>query len=343
MGRRFIIHIGAPKTGTSAFQEWSADNRQALLESGYLYPTTGATAGGNHAALVSALSGMIDDEARADHLTRSFHNELISHPDVSVILSAEIMTTVRFLPNINNFRNGLSDYTDDATVVLVVRDQVAWRNSCYAQAREMMTQLPPFREHIRPGRRNPGAGNWDLIEHRYREAGFKFEALPFDSRVRDTGIVAGMASLASLAGLTSIADPQRREANPSAGDLALLVTEQVRQIIAGPHGSLPPGLQPKLTPIIARNTAHFPFNSFNGFDQPHADELRDMYLQSNNVFSQRHFGCDWQELFPPLPVGPVSEDNLTLLDPAKRRRVRSVAGQILIEAIDEGVLQLSTR
>lgn len=343
MARRFIVHVGAPKTGTSAFQEWAVANRDALLQAGFLYSAAGATAGGNHAALVSALGGAIEDQARSAHLIRLFEKDLSANPDADVILSAEIMTTLRFLPNMTRLHRAVAKYAGHATVVLVVRDQISWRNSCYAQTREMMTPLKPFREYVAVGKHGPRGGNWDFLEQRYRRAGFDFETLAFDRRVRDVGIVAAMSSLECLRGLAGVASTERRESNPSVGDLALLVAEQVRGVIAGPGAELPPGLRPKLMPMIAQHAARLPVASFNGFDQQLADHTRDLYRPGNDAFALRHFGCAWETLFPPSPIDHVSHDNVDDLDPRERRRVRDVAGRVLMEAIDARILHVSPR
>lgn len=353
MARRFIVHVGAPKTGTSAFQEWAVENRARLADAGYLYTAVGATPGGNHAALVSALAGAIEDPARTSHLVRLFERELQDHPEADVILSSEMMTSLRFMPNMPRLYRALARHTEQATVVLVVRDQIAWRNSCYAQAREMLTPLPPFREYIKIGRHGPRGGNWHWLEQKYRTAGFDVAPLAFDRRVRERGIVAALASLDCLAGLAPIAGNERREANPSVGDLALLVAERVRAAIAGPGsgtgpgpgsgGELPAGLRPKLMPIIARHARRFPVVPFNGFDQDLADQIRAAYLPSNELFAARHFGCAWQELFPPIPVAHVSPDDIAALTPAQRSQVSAAAGRVLIEAIDADIVQVSAR
>ena len=343
MGRRFIVHVGAPKTGTSAFQEWAVRHRAALLDAGYLYPLSGATSGGNHAPLVSALGGAIDDEARVGHLSRLFEKEMAAHPDAAVILSGEIMTTLRFLPNMTRLRKVLGRFGDQATVVLSVRDQIAWRNSCYAQTREMMTPLPPFRDYVAIGKHGPRGGNWDFLEQRYRHAGFDFEALAFDRAVRDIGIVAALARLPSLKGIDAAAVEDRVEANPSVGDLALLVAEQVRLAIAGEDAELPHGLRPKLTPIVAKLSARLPSASFNGFDAAMADETRAAYRDSNEAFARRHFGKSWTDIFPPSSIDHVSPDTIDDLAPKERRQIRNLAGQVLMEALTAGVLQVTPR
>lgn len=341
MARRFVVHVGAPKTGTSAFQEWAVEHRTTLADAGLLYTAVGATAGGNHAALVGALSGALPETPRTEHLVRMFERDLDANPDADVILSGEIMTTLRFLPHMVGLRQALARYTDHATIVLCVRDQISWRNSCYAQSREMMKPLPRFRDYVAIGPKGPRGGNWSFLENRYRKAGFDFEPLAFDKRVRDIGIVAALASLACLKRLAPLAISERREANPSVGDLALLVAEQVRRTIAGPDGELPAGLRPKLMPMVAKHAARLPAASFNGFDLALADEIRARYLPSNDQFAKRHFGCDWQALFPPSTPSHLSHDDIADLTPKERRQVRDAAGRVLLEAVERNVLNLT--
>ncbi|OWK31934.1 hypothetical protein [Sphingomonas mucosissima] len=341
MSRRFIVHVGAHKTGTSAFQEWAVRNRAALLDAGFLYPEAGATALGNHAALVSALGAAIEDKDRSAHLLRLFDKELESRPDAAVILSAEMMTTLRFLPHMTRLHRSLADYSDHATAVLVVRDQVEWRNSCYAQAREMLTPLPRFRNYMATGKLGPRSGNWDFLEQHYREAGFGFETLPFDKRVRDVGIVAAMTSLPCLNGLANVTTLERIETNPTVGALALLVAEQVRASVAGPTGTLPIHVRTRLASMIREHAAELSPARFNGFDDELAEHVRAIYRSSNDAFAERNFGTSWQELFPPKAIDHVSADAVGELDADQRLHVRTIAGRVIIEALENGLLQLA--
>ncbi len=340
MVRRFVVHVGAPKTGTSAFQEWAVANRAALLEAGYLYPVSGATPGGNHAALVGALSGALEDAARAAHVVRLFEREINEHPDVAVILSAETMATLRFLPNMTRLRRRLRNYAEKATVVLVVRDQLAWRNSGYAQARQMLAPLPRFRDYCAIGPAGPRGGNWDFLEQRYRKAGFQFETLAFDRSTRDAGIVTAMSSLICLDGLASAASTDRAETNASVNDLALLVHDEVRRLVAGQDGAPHPLTRLKLMPIIAKHTAHLTGASFNGYDQALADEMRSVYRDSNDAFARRHFGRNWEQIFPPAPVTYVSSDTVNDLNPRGRRQVATAAARVLMDAVEADILHI---
>jgi len=341
MARRIVVHVGAPKTGSSAFQEWAVRNREALLGAGFLYPASGATEGGNHAPLAWALGGMIEDPARAAHLVRSLERELTAHPDHDVILSAETMTSLRYLPNVTRLYRALAEHGEQVTVVQVVRDQVPWRNSCYAQAREMLTPLPPFREYVAIGKHGPRGGNWEFLEDRYRRAGFSYEALAFDGELRRKGIVAAMAELPSLAGIAPLTADSKHEANPSVNDTALLVAERVRAAIAGPGATVAAGMRPQLMPLIQRHTRRLPGASFNGFDEPLADVIRTAYRTTNQAFARRHFARDWDDLFPPAPITHISVDDVTALPEREQRVVRDAAGRIIVDALDAGILQLS--
>ena len=343
MARQFVVHVGAPKTGSSAFQEWAVRHREALLDVGFLYPVTGATEGGNHAPLVGALGGAIDDVGRATHLVRAFDRELRTHPDADVIVSAETMTSLRFLPNMARLHRALTKRDGQATVIQVVRDQVPWRNSCYAQAREMLTPLPPFREYVQIGRLGPRGGNWEFLEDRYRQAGFAYEALAFDAELRRKGLVSAMAEMPSLNRLLPLTAESRREANPSVTDTALLVADQVRALVADTDGVVQQGLRPKLMPLIARHAKRLPGKSFNGFDEELAETIRDAYRLTNQTFARRNFARDWDALFPPKPVGELSADQLALLPPREQRRVKGAAGRVILEAVEAGILQLTPR
>lgn len=341
MARRFIVHVGAPKTGTSAFQEWAVRNRSALLDAGFLYPEAGATRLGNHAVMVSALGGAIEEERRSAHLLRLFNRELRAHPDAAVILSAELMTTLKFMPNMTRLNRALGHYSPDATVVLVVRDQVEWRNSCFAQAREMLTPLPRFHNYVNVGKHGPRGGNWDFLEQRYRRAGFQFETIAFDKRVREIGIVAALTALPSLSGLAAIAQEERVEANPTASALALLAAEQMRAAVAGPTGAIEPLLRQRLAALVRKHAADLPPTRFNGFTEALADEMRGIFRESNELFAQRHFGTSWQTLFPPKAIDHVSPDIIDDLTPAEQDQVRAVAGRAVIEALETGLIHIA--
>ncbi|RKP46188.1 hypothetical protein [Pararobbsia silviterrae] len=90
---RWIVHIGAPKTGSTAIQRTLADNRSALLDHGLHYPDVSLRGFGHH-DLAFRLHGAYPDWASQqpltlDDLQRRFENEVAGHAASTVVLSSE--------------------------------------------------------------------------------------------------------------------------------------------------------------------------------------------------------------------------------------------------------------
>ncbi|NCC94764.1 MAG: hypothetical protein EOM10_16105, partial [Opitutae bacterium] len=86
------LHIGAPKTGSTALQRGLADSRESLLESGILYPEAASRAGGHH-DLAFLLHGRypewaIPQDAPLETLWAELEAEVGAHSG-DVILSSE--------------------------------------------------------------------------------------------------------------------------------------------------------------------------------------------------------------------------------------------------------------
>jgi len=90
--RRAIVHIGTPRTATSALQFFLARRRRALAEVGILYPELAPAAGaeprGNHKALGEALDGRRPRRERAA-LFAALDEALATTTADTVILSYE--------------------------------------------------------------------------------------------------------------------------------------------------------------------------------------------------------------------------------------------------------------
>lgn len=125
--RKILLHVGLPKTGSSALQSWADANRQVLRTQGVDYPQTiDDTIVPKHQFLVPALMSnrlaQLDAllaESRCDKLflsTEGLTNHLYDFPEKSL---------AEFRARINNF---------ELSVFMVVRDPESWTRSYYKQA-----------------------------------------------------------------------------------------------------------------------------------------------------------------------------------------------------------------
>lgn len=94
-----LLHVGPPKTGTSAIQECLHANRINLLKQGYLYPNTGLWADHSHHQIGFSILGRKtygQTTIRSfESLLASLHKEITMHPHIhTVIISSEILSNV---------------------------------------------------------------------------------------------------------------------------------------------------------------------------------------------------------------------------------------------------------
>jgi tetratricopeptide (TPR) repeat protein len=148
MRRKLILHIGLPKTGTSAIQHFLVTRRKALLRQGFCYPAT--PGGSNHVAMAvaAALHGKQkkwQDEVKQkamgvppslDEFWQQFRTEITSLPPEihSVILSAERFSgQLDNQEKIENLRMALEPLFDEYRVIVYLRRQDAHATSAYSQ------------------------------------------------------------------------------------------------------------------------------------------------------------------------------------------------------------------
>ena len=68
MSARLILHVGLDKTGTTAIQQFLADNEDHFLSRKILYPKTGRLNGVNHHGLFGVISNDLHAREFGDKL-----------------------------------------------------------------------------------------------------------------------------------------------------------------------------------------------------------------------------------------------------------------------------------
>ena len=170
--KSLILHIGHPKTGTTALQSVLAANAARLLEVGVLYPTAATPVSHKHELAKPYLTGRengairrrtgLEGEALA-RLSERYWSSLkaeIRHPHNIIVLSAEGLWAVpaRRWPS---FSERLSEICDNVTVVAYLR----------SPARRFLSQMNQ-RVRMFRGVLLPPPEYYRSVVEAYRENGF---------------------------------------------------------------------------------------------------------------------------------------------------------------------------
>jgi len=125
--RRLVLHVGLPKTGSSALQAWCNKARESLSRRGVTYPKpSDKLIDPKHQFLVPALK--LNDLCE-------LRNCLAENDTETLILSTEGLTNHLYdfqSEALAAFREAVSHY--DVFVYMVVRERNAWTKSYYKQA-----------------------------------------------------------------------------------------------------------------------------------------------------------------------------------------------------------------
>jgi hypothetical protein len=148
---KLFLHVGLPKTASTAIQSFADVNRERLSESTCVYYPPGDTLTGKQHALIScAFIGPVDGDGRfrgvkvpdKHSAIRQIVSEARKHSCDSVLLSSELFNratipaTIRKKKNLGGVKEFvmLKEYFDEINVVLVVRRQDEWVESYYNQS-----------------------------------------------------------------------------------------------------------------------------------------------------------------------------------------------------------------
>lgn len=146
LAKRVVVHLGYPKTGTSALQEWMEENRFALLEEGIWFPIVGSSRGSGlregrtagHAALLWLLSNPATRGPAIDALANEI--ALLEKPVQTVFLSSEMPLSPLFWKNpegkekshqLRKIRSSIP--VESVDVMVVARPPLEWVGRYYKE------------------------------------------------------------------------------------------------------------------------------------------------------------------------------------------------------------------
>jgi hypothetical protein len=150
--RRAIVHIGMPRTATSALQFFLARRRRALAEVGILYPELAPAAGaeprGNHKALGEALDGRRPRRERAA-LFAALDEALATTTADTVILSYEGLCQIGWPRRPwRALGDAFASRGFAMEILLTVKPPSEYLNSTYAWRMQFLREGRPFAGYV---------------------------------------------------------------------------------------------------------------------------------------------------------------------------------------------------
>ncbi|MGR3375000.1 MAG: hypothetical protein ACU0D1_19550 [Pseudooceanicola nanhaiensis] len=140
MSKRFVLHIGANKTGTSSIQRMLFENRAALEEAGWCYPDFELMHMAHHRLAYSIAE---DPYFSLGEGWKARFRQAVADRDRRYVISSELFFRVvpplrvaRFFP------------PEETQVVLYLRDHLSYMMSWYAQAVQERNLTASFSDYV---------------------------------------------------------------------------------------------------------------------------------------------------------------------------------------------------
>lgn len=323
--RRCLLHIGAPKTGTTAIQQFLSDNPAALAALGYAYPAAARRAGGHHDLAFLAGGGYPDwavpQDQPLDALVDALRAEIEAGP-ATTLLSSENFYLLCQPAAVLDLMARLGFAPGSVTVVVYLRRQDEAALSWYNQAVKAQGYAGSLEEHLAA---HHGLWDYDARLQAWAEA-FGADRL----LVRRYG---GDVRRDFLDALGLPADGFRFPAERINTEINRDILEFQRQLNRLPLPSLDKRRFHK--PLMALTAASAGSGLFS--DTPLLDEadrraLLDAYEAGNRRVAEAHF--DGPPLFEaPAPDGPTAAGPAPGLTPDK---LAALVGWLLLTRDGQG-------
>ena len=139
--KKFILHIGTNKTGTTAIQSFLYNNSQQLRNFGFHYPDFGIHNNGHHNLARLLKGAKLDLLNIKPNWQDKFKSELKKND--KTIISSELFHTFENPKNLYKFFP-----RDETLVILYIREHLAYLMSWYQQAVQLRNITCSFKEYI---------------------------------------------------------------------------------------------------------------------------------------------------------------------------------------------------
>jgi hypothetical protein len=329
--RRAIIHIGMPRTGSTAFQQVMAGLRSELHEAGILYPDLTPKSALHDKHISHQYFGETLDSRRPrrerEELLQALSGALSRYEGDTVLLSYEdlIQQQQRFrVPEIlNRFfeKHGFA-----AEALVVVKPQSEHLNSLYTHRTQMMREFQSF-AHFAPAYAGSVRFEYDTLIQPWMTAfSGRVRAVPVRDRRIDAPIVLRLLSELDLASRVVPLlrhDDLDRVANRSPGPVAVEISRRMRAMRI--HAQLRV-LPRQMMRFVERQTGQHGFDreKFYGVGPELRAGVEMRYRDVNERFARTVWAKGWDDIVAPDPVRPVNELAVRRIDPATEHAIDTI-------------------
>jgi len=295
--RKLVVHAGQHKTGTSAIQMFWLENRDVLLQLGYLYPKSGMNRNGNHKGLIQSI---LNEPCRAlfEHAKTDLIAELEKNPDATVVVSAEYLE--RFLVSEGRRKQIMSSFKTLAShiqIVVYIRPELEKINSAFVQGVKSFKNHTSFKDFAL-SRASQIGENYRQFSQVADPPQVAARFLPYNDDVRRSGVVKHFLETIGLSSQEIASCKPERRVNESVGPIAVAAAnETLAQLMASgpaPSDRQRAELKKALVNLIAKE---LPEQPFQGMHTEIIQEIASRGFQHQEDFAQTTWGKSWNEIF----------------------------------------------
>ena len=212
--KKLFLHIGYPKTGTTAIQDNLYLNRELLKEHGVLYPNTAIHVNAHH-----QLPWCIKDDKRrnanltVDQIMSTLKEEVNGSTGDKVIISSEGLV---FAVDPKHIRELLKDLFSEITLIIYLRDPLEWIQSDYNQGvkahRNIIDTFDGFLGQLLERKNNPL--NFHSVVKKWADV-FGFDHTRIRVYTKEKNILDDFLDVVGVVKPKAWKEPERKDSNPS--------------------------------------------------------------------------------------------------------------------------------
>ncbi|WP_108663497.1 hypothetical protein [Acuticoccus kandeliae] len=338
---RFIVHIGAHKTGTTTLQRFLSSNSDALATRGILFPQTGRgedrlAYGAHHPIAAHILHGEVSRpvyEAIGDKIAAEVAEAKPTH----LILSSESFSMVA-VPRLAGALHILAERLGVTPELMIYeRPQASSIHSQYTQRAKTLATTQSFAEEVAENLA-PGPNRNDYFGRLKRLRSIDdVEILPvlFTDSVKREGITANFFRVLGISDALSVCEEVER-VNETPGPKTIYTGRILTGVLNGRRGSSVVQIGDRIrswSSIIMNQFAdQYGWNdtAYNGLDAATAARIMDFYRRSNERYLDAigATGTERDEFLHETSNRPVNEFDIEAASDEERRQIKETVDDV---------------